>query len=220
MPVTKLSSPLFGGLSAVLLASSLFACVIEDAPPRRLAPDPAPTSPAGPVGTGSVGGIPQTPPSTPVSPSPILAIVDTDQVMNADPGQGVGVFTEYFGGGKWHVWWTCDTSISNQECDVAVSATAAAGNISDVDSTGLAGGSTVTPTASRVEAHVITTTQVHGITFKTNPGAVVTLEATIGGLKEGPGQNRSFFFFVQDGKINGGFTGRLTNPLQLKGKTP
>jgi len=103
---------------------------------------------------------------------------------------------------------------------VAVSATAGAGNITDVDATELAGGSTNTPTPSRVEARVTTSTQVHGITFKTNPGTVITLEATVGGLKEGPGPNQSFFFFVQDGKINGGFTGRLTNPLQLQGKTP
>ena len=26
--------------------------------------------------------------------------------------------------------------------------------------------------------------------------------------------------FVQDGKVNGGFTGKLTNPLQLQGNTP
>jgi hypothetical protein len=221
-----LSSSLFSTVAATALSTTLFACVIEDAPPRRLAPDPAPSSPeppsAGAIGGGSGSGsdAPTAVPTTPGSPSPILVLIDTDQVMNADPGQGVGVFTEYSAGGKWHVWWTCDTAISKQDCDVAVSATAAAGNISNVDSAELQGGTVVTPTPSRVEANVKTTNQVHGIKFTTNPGAVITLEATIGGLKEGPGPNRSFFFFVQDGKINGGFGGTLTNPLQLQGNKP
>jgi hypothetical protein len=209
------------GLAAIALTTTLVACVIEDSPPRRLASDPTPASPgtATPVGSGSVGGTTPTDPSS-VSPSPMLVVVDTDQVMNADPGQGVGVFTEYFGGGKWHVWWTCDTAKSQQQCDVVLSATAASGTIANLDSTALDNGSAVLSNPSRIDATTTTTTQVHGITFTTNPGAVLTLEATVGGLREGPGPNRSFFFFVQDGKINGGFAGRLTNPLQLQGKTP
>ena len=212
------------GLAAIALTTSLVACVIEDSPPRRLASDPAPASPgsATPIGSGSGSGSGTTTPTDPssVSPAPMLVVVDTDQVMNADPGQGVGVFTEYFGGGKWHVWWTCDTAKSQQQCDVVLSATAASGTISNLDSTALDNGSAVLSNPSRIDATTTTTTQVHGITFSTNPGAVLTLEATVGGLREGPGPNRSFFFFVQDGKINGGFAGRLTNPLQLQGKTP
>ncbi|CAN5719917.1 hypothetical protein BH11MYX4_BH11MYX4_40160 [soil metagenome] len=150
----------------------------------------------------------------------MLVSVDTDQVMNADPGQGVGIFTEYAAGGKWHIWWTCDTAVSQQQCDVVLAATAATGTIDALNSDQLQGGTVATPDPSRVEARVTTTTQVHGITFTTTPGAVITLEATVGGLTEGPGPNRSFFFFVQNGKINGGYTGRLTNPLQLQGSKP
>lgn len=219
MSFAKSSLP--AGVLAAVLASSLFACVIEDAPPRQLGPntDPPPPS-AAPAPSGS--GAPAPPSSgAPTTPTaPMLVTLDTDQVMNADAGQGVGIFTEYGAGGKWHVWWTCDTAKSNQDCDVSLSATAASGNIFDVDSRELANGFVTAPTPSRVEARVKTTTEVHGIRFKTNPGAVITLEATVGGLKEGPGQNQSFFFFVQGGKINGGFTGRLTNPLQLQGSAP
>ena len=56
---------------------------------------------------------------------------------------------------------------------------------------------------------------MHGIRFDTNPGAVITVDAAIGGFKDG-----AFLFFVQDGKVNGGFTGKLTNPLQLQGNSP
>jgi hypothetical protein len=214
MGLSRLSSSLVAGLSMVALASSLVACVIDDTSSRR---SDTPTY-ADPGGTGSIGGTPSDDPGT--SPAPVLVVVDTDQVMNADPGQGVGIFTEYAAGGKWHVWWTCDTAMSGQDCDVALSATAASGTITNLDATALQGGSVVTTNPSRVDVRITTSTQVHGITFSTDPGAVITLEATIGGMKEGPGPNGSFFFFVQDGKINGGFTGHLTNPLQLQGKTP
>ena len=139
----------------------------------------------------------------------MLVAVDTDQVMNADPGQGVGIFTEYAAGGKWHIWWTCDTAISQTQCDVSLAATAATGTIDALSSEQLEGGTVTTPDPTRIEARITTT-----------PGAVITLEAKVGGLSEGPGPNRSFFFFVQDGKINGGYTGPLTNPLQLQGSKP
>ena len=213
-----LSSSIFRGVALAAVCSTLLACVVEDAPPRRLGGgNDVPAAPPAPAPSGSDGAVAPTPPA---SPSPMLVVVDTGQVMNADPGEGVGVFTEYSAGGKWHVWWTCDTTRSQQECDVTIAATSASGTIEALDSGGLQGGTVTTPTPSRVEAHAITTTQVHGITFTTTPGSVITLEATVGGLKEGPGPNRSFFFFVQNGKINGGYTGALTNPLQLQGKTP
>jgi hypothetical protein len=215
-----LSSSLFRGAATVALSATLVACVIEEAPPRRLSGSEPSTPPPEPGGTATPSPTTPAPPATPPSASPMLVVVDTDQVMNADPGQGVGVFTEYSGGGKWHVWWTCDTAKSQQPCDVVLSATAASGTIEALNSDQLQGGTVTSPNPSRVEATVTTTDQVHGITFTTSPGAVLTLEATVGGLKEGPGPNRSFFFFVQNGKINGGYTGALTNPLQLQGSKP
>lgn len=208
-----------GVFLAAAFSTSLFACIIEDGPPRRLTNDRTPES----SGVGSVGssggsssgtsGSTTDPPGT--TTSPILAVIDTDQVMTADPGQGVGVFIEYAKGGKWHIWWTCDTQQTNQDCTYAVSATASAGNIENVDSAELQGGTTSTPTASRVEARSTTTSQVHGITFHTKPGAVITVEASVGGIKDG-----KFLFFVQNGKVNGGFSGRVSNPLQLQGDVP
>jgi len=210
-------------VAAVLaMTSSLVACIIEDGPPRRLTPEPQPSSSGG-TGAGTVGGSSgavggssgSSGTSSPSAPSPMLVEIDTDQVMTADPGQGVGVFTEYAKGGKWHVWWTCDTAKTNQDCDFAVNVTAASGNITDVDAAELQGGFSSTPTPSRVEARTKTASQLHGIKFSTNPGAVITLEASVGGVKDG-----AFLFFVQDGKVNGGFTGKVTNPLQLQGSTP
>src|SRR5579864_2652106 len=145
----------------------------------------------------------------------MFAQVDTDQVMTADPGQGVGVFIEYAAGGKWHLWWTCDTMKTGQACDFSVAATAKQGNIANVDAQQLQGGYVASPSASRVEAHVSTSNEVHGITFTTTPGATIEVEAGVGGLESG-----KFLFFVQDGKVNGGYTGQLTDPLDVAGSKP
>jgi hypothetical protein len=205
-------------LTIAFLPATLFACVYEDEPPRQLAPDPKPyeeapaNSGAGQVPSGGTNG--DTAPA-PSSPSPMLVEIDTDQTMTADPGQGVGVFVEYMTGGKWNVWWTCDTAKTDQKCDFSVSISAKSGNISNADASQMQGGLMTTPTPSSLEARVTTATEVHGVSFDTSPGAIITLKASLGGVADG-----SFLFFVQDGKVNGGFTGKLSNPLQLQGKTP
>ena len=112
------------------------------------------------------------------------------------------------------MWWTCDTAKTQKTCDFNVSMSVAAGKISDVDSSQLEG-LTALPTPTRLDASSTTSTQVSGVSFKTNPGAVLTVSASVSGLKDG-----SFLFFVQNGKVNGGFAGPLTNPLQLQGNIP
>ena len=112
----------------------------------------------------------------------MLVEIDTDQTMTAVGGEGVGVFIEYAKGGHWHVWWTCDTAQTRQSCDFSVSAAAASGNVSNVDASELAGGFVTTSTPSRVEATSTTTSEVHGIRFDTAPGAIITVDAAVGGL--------------------------------------
>jgi hypothetical protein len=207
-------------LTIACFSSVLAACVFDDEPPRRLAPDPHPAYEPGGGGntggsTGDTGNAGNTGNTGTSSPSPMLVEIDTDQTMSADPGQGVGVFVEYAKGGHWHVWWTCDTAKTRQSCEFSVSASVASGNITNVDGRDLAGGFHTTPTSSRVEAKITTTNQVHGLRFDTNAGAVLTLDASVGGLKDG-----AFLFFVQNGKVNGGWQGKVTNPLQLQGNVP
>jgi hypothetical protein len=193
-------------LFLVGFASMLFGCVIDNEPPRELALDPHSSSPdpGPPANSGP-----------PPSPSPMLVEIDSDQTLSSTPGDGVGVFVEYARGGHWHLWWTCDTAKTTQSCEFSVSAMAASGIITNLDASELEGGFVTSPTASRVDATSRTTTQVHGIRFDTEPGVVLTVEAAVGGVKDG-----TFFFFVQDGKVNGGFSGKLTNPLQFQGSAP
>lgn len=208
-------------LAIAFLPATLFACVYDDEPPKRLAPDPHPyeEAPAGSntgnVPTGGSNGDTAPAPAN-AGPSLMLVEVDTDQTMTADPGQGVGVFTEYSSGGHWHIWWTCDTAKTGQRCDFSVSISTQSGNITNADASALTGGLMTTPTSSSINASITTGNEVHGLKFDTNPGAIVTLKATLDGVPS----DGSFLFFVQNGKVNGGFSGVLTNPLQLQGKTP
>ncbi len=198
---------------ALLLPLFSFACVYENEPPRRLTSDIEPGGvQAGETPPPAASAPEATPPT---GPAPMIVEVDADQTMSAVGGDGVGVFIEYRKGGHWQLTWTCDTTQTRQSCDFVIGASVASGGVANVDASGLPASAVSTPTASRVEARTRTTTELHTLKFDTAAGAILTVDASVGGLKDG-----AFLFFVQDGKVNGGFTGKLTNPLQLQGNTP
>lgn len=201
------------GASVALLAFLATACIVRSERSDHGGDvSPGTVGPGGGTGSGTSGGS-DGPAGSAASPTPILVQVDTGKTMSADPGNGVGIFTEYSAGGHWHVWWTCDTNQTNQSCtfDLRVSG-AAINNIayekplpSDTAQSG--------PT--QIDIHAVTSTAVAGVTFDTEAGATIQLEAQVDAVAD-----PSFFFFVQDGKVNGGYAGKLTNPLLFQGKNP
>jgi hypothetical protein len=50
--------------------------------------------------------------------------IDEGETLQADPGEGVGVFVEYLGSGQWNVWASCDTEFSGVACTYDVFVTA------------------------------------------------------------------------------------------------
>lgn len=42
--------------------------------------------------------------------------IDEGAELQADPGEGVGVFVEYQGAGAWKIWTTCDTNVTDASC--------------------------------------------------------------------------------------------------------
>jgi hypothetical protein len=148
----------------------------------------------------------------------MLVVVDDNQRLQAQGGQGVGVFTEYASGGHWHVWWTCDTSLTGLSCGFDVTVTIASSSITNATSQFSDPSDSLThyagPTRGIIAA-TNTTTGTDGITFDTPPGTTITLNATVGGQDNG-----SFLFFVQDGKVNGGYTHAVTDPLMLVPASP
>ena len=197
-------------LGLLAFASLGAACVVRSDPPPQQRDYGNGGGSSGATGTSSSSGGPS-------SASPILVDIDTDKTMNAAPGEGVGVFVEYATGGHWHVWWTCDTKVNTSgplTCDFTVRVNVTQGKLA-LKTDAPVGAALVAPTGQQVDVATTTGAELHGLTFDTDPGVSVTLEATIGGQHDG-----RYFFFVQNGQVNGGFNGTLTDPLILEGTKP
>src|SRR6188508_2806633 len=64
---------------------------------------------------------------------PLRATIDTDaELVDRDPGRGIGVFVEYHAGGEWRVDVGCDTAISMVDCSWLVIAEPLDGQLSSV----------------------------------------------------------------------------------------
>ena|SRR5579883_2389484 len=193
-------------VAAASCAFGAMGCVVDNQPSYGYGGGSGGGS-GGSAGTSSGGA----------SATPLLVDVDPGRTLNAQPGQGVGVFTEYVSGGHWHVWWTCDTGKTGSPCSFDVKVSVDRDSILDVsaDTSTSAASSVTQPTAQSLESQTTTSTGVDGVHFDTTPGAIITLDASVDGMHDG-----SFLFFVQDGQVNGGYQGTVTDPLMLEGKTP
>jgi hypothetical protein len=168
------------------------------------------------TGTGSSSGGASGGDGSP-SQYPITAKVDTDQTMQVNAGQGVGVFTEYVSGGHWHVWWTCDSSINPQgaPCAFGVKITSGTSSIKNVSTQQFASSDSISSSSTEIDASTTTSTAFDGLLFDTAPGDTITISATVGGLYDG-----RFLFFVEDGKIDDGSQEPVTDPILLTPTTP
>jgi hypothetical protein len=206
-------------LFSVATLATLAGCYVDNGPRRgstSSAPAPAPTLVGSSSSGGTSSGNTTTDPSAPVSVTPVVAVIDSNQTVSAVGGDGVGVFVEYVKGGEWHVFWTCDTNHSSRPCDFDLRVTVGTGKLSGAVLEGGLGQDAVSPVSgAEIAIRSSSTTEVHGLRMTSEPGAVLSIDARVDGLSDS-----AFFFFVQDGKVNGGYSGKLTNPLQFVGKTP
>jgi hypothetical protein len=185
----------------LLLAVLPAACTVESDP----VPAPIPYYPGGSASATPAG-----------SAGELIVDVDTNQVMTAKGGGGVGVFVEYKTGGHWHVYWTCDTNVnpSSSSCAVGIHATANTGTIDNLKAEGAATPAASGPGAVDVQATVAT--DVQGMTFDTLPGAVIAIDATVEGTRDG-----HFFFFVQNGVVDGSTDpSKLSDPMLFHPTSP
>ena len=157
-----------------------------------------------PTGSGVDGGS---------GPDGITAVVDTNRSLTAVAGRGVGVFVEYDSGGHWTVTWTCDTALSNMTCDFDLAFTIVGGGVpTNVQPYGA-------PTLLPVENGLVVTSTVgeslDALTFDTPAGATLEMTTKLSGELNG-----AIVFFVQDGVVNGGYPGALSDPLDFVGAGP
>lgn len=145
----------------------------------------------------------------------MVVLVDPDRTLTATPGQGVGVFAEYQSGGHWHLWWTCDTAVNGSAapCQFQVTASVTNGTLTLVQGDSGTPGQQVG--AQAVSAFTTTRTNVDGFDADAPAGEPLQLDAQLNGTRDG-----RFLFFVQDGLVNGGYTGMLSDPLVLAPASP
>jgi hypothetical protein len=145
---------------------------------------------------------------TPVTPtSPVVVVIDADKTMDIRGGDGVGIFVEYKSGGLWQISWTCDTNRTGQSCNFTHSVRATKIQNPVIEGESFEGSDTT------LTHQTVTTSGIGRLTFQSVPGEAITLQSTVGGEANSDGR---FFFFVQDGNVNGGFNGRLSNPLTFR----
>jgi hypothetical protein len=154
---------------------------------------------------GYAGGYSQTP--TPAA-NIEEAIIDTDQLLDIDPGAGAGAFIEYETGGNYHVTTSCDVG-QGGDCfwDIIVTplANAALLSVSPFD---LESDDSVTLGAgNQVRLVANTGNDFDGFSFQTDPGAAIEIDAL---LDNGAG-NR-YLFWVGDGALH---SGAPSNPIDL-----
>jgi hypothetical protein len=147
--------------------------------------------------------------TTNITTQPMVVVIDTNESMKATPGDGVGIYVEYKEGGQWTLRATCDTRLSGSSCSNTIRVKGSA--LTYADSSG------TTTTSSSFEASILVRLDSPTLSFTGEPGQPVTIEASIDGVAKGDGQ---FFFFVQDQKVNGGFQGKLSNPLTFLPSKP
>jgi hypothetical protein len=141
--------------------------------------------------------------------TPRSAGIDTAAELDITPGQGVGVFFEYLGGGNWRLTTTCDTPSSGYECfwDVIVWPLAD-GQIFDFASEGLEAGDAVQRDVDdSLHLFAYTDADSDGVDFSTTPGAPLRFDALLDG-----GCANAYMYWVGGGAVH---TGSPSNPLDL-----
>lgn len=144
---------------------------------------------------------------------PVRATIDTDaELVDRNPGRGVGVFVEYHSGGEWRVDVACDTAISMVSCDWLVIAEPLEGQLSSVVLHDLESSDEFEVLPTSIGLDSTTSDDVDGFSFRSEPGAVVSLFTALDGYSES-----RFVYWIGDGAVHGGAP---AVPLELQPNAP
>jgi hypothetical protein len=129
--------------------------------------------------------------------------------LDADPGDGTGVFIEYQAGGRWHVFATCDTNLSRLPCEFNVIASVPAGvSYSNVLGESLERDDAIYEYGDAVELVTTTSSDFDGMNFETPAGTTVRFEVYVDGQRE-----PRFVYWVGGGALH---SGAPSNPIELQ----
>lgn len=156
-------------------------------------------------------------PDNPDVPDPAQVsevMIQPDRVLEAKPGEGVGIFVEYQSGGKWRIWTTCDTFTSKQVCaydifastrlptDLRAYALEDTEGFDEVKDLG----------EGTLELIADTDSDTDALVLETEPGASLDIEVYIDGVSAQP-----YVYWVSDEVIH---VGTPENPTRFVPQAP
>lgn len=146
----------------------------------------------------------------PVVTEPMLVTIDSDVALDATPGDGVGVFVEYYAGGTYRIWTTCDTSFSGNACafDIFTSVDSSSAIVATTEEN-LEGADTITvnPGQGTVDLRFDTGSDYDSAVIDVTPGAVLRVEVFLDGVSDS-----RFTYWFGNGVLH---EGAPTNPLDF-----
>lgn len=146
----------------------------------------------------------------PVVTEPMIVTIDSDVALDATPGDGVGVFVEYYAGGTYRIWTTCDTAFSGNACGFDIftsvdnSSTIVATteeNLEGIDSI------TVNPGQGTVDLRFDTGNDYDAAVIDVTPGAILRVEVFLDGSSDA-----RFTYWFGNGVLH---EGAPTNPIDF-----
>ncbi|MDI1483227.1 hypothetical protein [Polyangium sp. y55x31] len=146
---------------------------------------------------------------------PMEMSIETDVQLDAVPGDGVGVFVEYYSNGVYRVWTTCDTNFSGVVCPIDVFMSVDTSSTIDAITTDDLEGAdhvNVNEAAGTVDMHVDTGVDFDAIEISTTPGAILRLEVLIDGVAQ-----PRFVYWFGNGVLH---NGAPTSPVDFVPTVP
>jgi hypothetical protein len=145
--------------------------------------------------------------------------VETDAILDLDPGYGAGATVEYSGDGAWRFAVACDSFLTGYGCRWQVLVSAIDGTIDSFERESLEDYDVVqrypTVPGSTEEDGVLLDAEtdfgIDAFTLLATPGAGMRVEAAIGGYCGAP-----YLFWTDDGQVRNS----TTNPTDLFPSTP
>jgi hypothetical protein len=135
-------------------------------------------------------------------------LADAGAQMSADPGNGVGLFVQYQGDGRWDLFTTCDTTFSGAACNFDVVVSAEDGDyFTGVMGTDLDPASDVSMENDGTLRLVSNTSYgTDGVSFDASPGSTIELDVLLDGVPQ-----PAFIFAVSGGVVMNGMPSNVVD---------
>jgi hypothetical protein len=140
------------------------------------------------------------------------ALIDTDELLDVEAGDGAGAFIEYEAGGTYHVTTSCDAD-NGGDCLWDIVVTPVGGAITSAAPADLEGDDSLS-FGSDDQLRLVAETggDFDGFVIETEPGATLQIDALLDG-----GCGNGYLFWVGDGALR---SGAPSNPMLLTPSAP